>query len=86
MELERAKYMLKNYLRTRLFKVERFLLFLIEKDQAALLSEPEMTYAWTLSEQRKSHFSNSFLGKLPKKLDPFEGEAVDDKLITKPND
>ena len=86
MELERAKFMLKTYLRTRLFKVERYLLYLIEKDQAALLSEPEMAYAWTLSEQRKAHFQYSFLGKLPRQMNPFEGEAVDDKLITKPND
>ncbi len=32
MELERVKYMLKNYLRTRMFKIERQLLYLVEKD------------------------------------------------------
>ncbi len=56
MELERVKFMLKSYLRTRLFKIERFLLFIVEKDQASLLSESEMAYAWTLYESKKEHF------------------------------
>lgn len=56
MELERVKYMLKSYLRTRIFKIERYLLFLVEKDQASLLSEAEMQYAWSLYESKKSHF------------------------------
>jgi GINS complex subunit 4 len=88
MELERVKYTLKSYLRTRLFKIERFLLYLVEKDQAALLSEGEMAYAWTLYESKKAHFNQTFLAKLPSKLNPFEtpSETVDDKLITKPNE
>jgi GINS complex subunit 4 len=32
MELERVKFMLKSYLRTRLFKIERYLLYIVEKD------------------------------------------------------
>jgi hypothetical protein len=32
MELERVKYLLKSYLRTRLFKMEKHLLYLVEKD------------------------------------------------------
>jgi hypothetical protein len=46
MELERVKYMLKSYLRTRIFKIERHLLYLIEKDLASLMSEGEVEYAW----------------------------------------
>lgn len=42
MELERVKYMLKSFLRTRIFKIERNLLYLIEKDFAILMSEGEM--------------------------------------------
>jgi GINS complex subunit 4 len=74
MELERAKYLLKSYLRTRLFKIERYLLFLVEKDQASLLSENEVAYAWTLYEAKKGHFATAFLNKIPSKLSPFEAE------------
>lgn len=38
MEVERVKYLLKSYLRSRLVKIERFLFYLVEKDQAHLLS------------------------------------------------
>lgn len=85
--------MLKAYLRTRLFKVERHLLYLVEKDQAHLLSEGEMAYAWSIYEAKKEHFQNSFLVKIPSQVNPFakggdteEGEQVDDRLITKPNE
>ena len=49
--------MLKSYLRARLFKIERFLLYIVEKDQASLLSESEMQYAWSLYESKKEHFA-----------------------------
>jgi hypothetical protein len=32
MELERIKYLLKTYLRTRVIKIEKFLLLIVEKD------------------------------------------------------
>jgi GINS complex subunit 4 len=38
MELERVKYLVKAYLRARILKVEKHLLFIVEKDQANLLS------------------------------------------------
>ena len=41
MELERIKFTLKSYLRARLAKVERHLLYIVEKDQSALLSQAE---------------------------------------------
>ena len=85
MELERVKYLLKSYLRTRLFKIERYLLYLVEKDQASLLSEGEMAFAWSLYEGKKSHFSHVLLNKLPARLNPFESETLDDRLVTPPN-
>ena len=57
MELERVKYLLKNYLRTRLFKIEKFYIYLIEKDQAHLMHESEMNYVWKLYESKKNYFN-----------------------------
>lgn len=57
MEAERVKYMLKSYLRARLFKIERFILCIVEKDQTALLSDGEIAYAWALYESKKSLYS-----------------------------
>jgi len=38
MEVERVKYLLKSYLRCRIIKIEKFLIFIVEKDKANLLS------------------------------------------------
>jgi hypothetical protein len=46
MEIERAKFVLKSYLRARIAKIERHLLWIVEKDQSALLSSAEMTFAF----------------------------------------
>lgn len=80
MELERVKYMLKNYLRTRIFKIEKNLLYIIEKDLALLLSEEEMKYAWELYEARKKHFTQTLFAKIPSTLNPFDQEQLDDRM------
>lgn len=71
MEVERSRYMVKSYLRTRLFKIERQLMYLIEMDQANLLSEGEMQYAWSLYESKKDYFTQAFLSKIQNKHNPF---------------
>lgn len=45
-----------------------------------------MAYAWTLYESKKTHFGQVFLNKMPSRLNPFEGEQLDDRMITKPNE
>ena len=72
MEMERAKFVLKSYLRTRIAKIERHLLWLVEKDQSALLSAAETMFAFSLYENRKAHFAENFFSKIPKKLNFME--------------
>ena len=52
MELERVRFALKSYLRTRLSKIEKLLLYIVEKDCNELLSEAEMQFAFKLYESR----------------------------------
>ena len=56
MELERVKFIMKSYLRTRLTKIERHLVYIIEKDRSELLSEAEKIFAFNILESRKTHF------------------------------
>lgn len=56
MELERVKFVIKSYFRVRLAKIERHLVYLIEKDRSELLSESEKIFAFNLLESRKAHF------------------------------
>lgn len=77
MEVERIKYVLKAYLRARIIKIERHLLFIVEKDKASLLSPGEMEYAWTLYESKKEHFKTEFFDKISKKLNNMEEDIQD---------
>ena len=44
-----------------------------------------MQYTWTLYESKKEHFGQAFLNKIPSRLNPFESENLEDRMITKPN-
>ena len=74
MEMERIKYMLKAYLRARIVKIEKHLLYIVEKDKASLLSPAEMEYAWTLYDSKKEHFNSEFFDKISKKLNNMEDD------------
>ena len=54
MEYERVKYIFKSYLRIRLAKIERNLLYLVETDKASLMSNEEIEFAAALDEQRRT--------------------------------
>lgn len=80
MELERTKYMLKSYLRTRLLKIERHAIYIIEKDLAGLLSDGEMQYVWNLYENKKHYFQVSMFNKIPTSLNPFLKDQLEDRM------
>ena len=56
MELERIKFIFKSYLRTRLLKIEKSYLYIVEKDQSDLLSEAEQEYAFAIHQSREKHY------------------------------
>ena len=80
MELERVRFALKSYLRTRLAKIERHLLYIVEKDCSELLSEAEMQFAFKLYESRKDYFKQTFFEKIPAKLNCLEEEPIDNRI------
>jgi len=79
MELERVKFILKSYLRTRLFKIERHILFIVEKDQSGLLSPGEMQFAFALYESRKTHFNDNLFKHVPRKLNFMDADTIADE-------
>lgn len=50
MEVERVKFIMKSYLRARLAKIERHIVYIIEKDRSELLSESEKIFAFNILE------------------------------------
>ena len=80
MELERVKFVMKSYLRVRLAKIERNLVYIIEKDRSELLSEAEKLFAFNILEARKTHFQQSFFEKVPRELNVFEQDPVPERI------
>lgn len=81
MEVERVKYILKSYLRARIIKIEKHLLYIVEKDKANLLSKAEMDYTWEQYEMRKQHFNSEFFDKISKQLNIMsEDRDVPDQI------
>ena len=79
MEVERAKFVLKSYLRQRIAKIEKYLLWVVEKDQSALLSNAEMAFAFSLYESRKTHLQENLFDKIPKKLNFMAQDTLPDQ-------
>ena len=75
MEYERVKYIFKSYLRIRLAKIERNLLYLVETDKASLMSNEEIEFAAALDEQRRNQFNEAFGNRIPPLLNPFRDDS-----------
>ncbi|KAJ2963108.1 hypothetical protein NQZ79_g1820 [Umbelopsis isabellina] len=76
-EMERIKFIIRNYLRTRIYKIEKYTTYLLNRpDVRERLSDKEIEYAQRLvdfemsgpshyQELLEKHYTKSFLGSLP---------------------
>ncbi|KAF9290540.1 GINS complex subunit [Mortierella alpina] len=80
-ELERVKFVLRSYLRTRLAKIERFCQFILADPASKRnLSQGELMYAENYSKATRQHFQSSFLNSLPPSLQGQDDVVFDRKL------
>lgn len=70
-EIERLKYILKAYLRTRLFKIQKYYLYIIKEEKSDLLSQAEMKFAGKYFLYKRNHFKEWFLKNIPESLTDF---------------
>ena len=80
MELERIKYVLRCYLKLRLKKLQRYALFVIERDLMDRLSPQESTFISGYCDLIGDHLSKMFLCQLPEKLQSL----TDAQMIEQP--
>ncbi|KAJ1965043.1 GINS complex subunit [Dipsacomyces acuminosporus] len=87
MDVDRIKYLVRSYLRTRLNKIEKFARHYIE---AAMyqerMSQSELDYAKGFVELEDKHMRRSFLDQLPphlRRLDEGNGDGLE--MIPKPD-
>ncbi|KAL4210970.1 GINS complex, Sld5 component [Rhizopus microsporus] len=85
-EIERIKYLLRSYLRTRLFKIEKFSLHLLRQpDVREILSEPEYDYAQKYQELIEAHGYSAFLHQLPASQQRQDEETPEGSMVVQPN-
>ena len=80
MEVERVKFILASYLRARLQKIEKHLLYVVEKDLSGLLSQEEKNFAFSLYTARKNFFNQNLFDKIGKSLNCIDVESIDNRL------
>ncbi|KAI5788476.1 hypothetical protein EDC01DRAFT_168036 [Geopyxis carbonaria] len=78
-ELERVKYLVRAYLRIRMYKIDKFTLHIIDKEQPhlrALLSPSELRYLRQHLTLLNNHYHTSFLRTFPESLRRLDDGTV----------
>lgn len=70
LDLQRFKFILKDYFRIRLFKIERYLFYIIANDLTKLLSQSELEFTIELFKM-KANYLNEGAKKIPPMLNEF---------------
>ncbi|CAO3592006.1 unnamed protein product [Absidia cylindrospora] len=85
-ELERIRYLIKSYLRTRLFKIEKYTLELLRKSNITeIMSSQEIVYARRYQELIETHNHVSFLNHMPTTQHKQDEKTADLNMIVSAN-
>jgi len=91
-ELERAKYVLSNYLRLRLHKIQDYILYIcLDPKNERLLSKEEIEFAFKYYKAVQSHLEKNVINKLPANENfsvfrSYANEENSDIQVCKPNE
>jgi len=81
-EISRIKYVLRDYYRIRLFKIEKYHFHIkMDEDELAKLSNEEKKHCLRYSDICTKHYTNSFLKFIPNSVNSLKEDDID----TKPN-
>jgi GINS complex subunit 4 len=84
LDLERLVFVLKDYLRIRIAKIEKFLYFIIKNDLSGLLSSNEFEYAFNLFKLKRAYFNQILYKKIAPDLSEFKN-SISNKVVVSPN-
>ncbi|KAI4110953.1 MAG: hypothetical protein LQ339_000955 [Xanthoria mediterranea] len=85
-ELERFKYLVRSFLRTRMAKIDHYALYMLSNPtQTARLSACELQYANSHQTLLESHYRSSFLSQFPTSLQRLDDTAGGISMIEQPD-
>ena len=96
-DIQRIKFIIKDYLRIRLMKIEKYLFFLLKNNKIDILSQNEIKFAAELMDVKAAYFMQGlkkmnslvnnfyqFTDKNKSRVDKMQ--TISDAMITKPSD
>lgn len=78
--------MLRDYLRIRLAKIEKYLFHLIKNDLSALLSQSEFEFANNLFKLKRKYFGDNLYKKINSQLHDFGSSGINKDVVQGPPD
>lgn len=84
LDLERLLFVLKDYLRIRLIKIEKYLYFIIKNDMGSILSTDEFEYAFNLFKIKRAYFNQNLYKNIHSDLNEFK-DGISSKIIVSHN-
>lgn len=85
LDLDRIKFLVANYLRTRLFKIQNMAISIVYSGEEGMLSSQECEFLTKFYLLKTNHFKKSFLLKIPEEYRKIEEEKYSKTPITKVN-
>ncbi len=97
LDIQRIKFIIKDYLRIRLMKIEKYLFYLLKNNKIDILSQNEIKFAAELMDVKAAYFMQGlkkmnslvnnfyqFTDKNKSRVDKMQ--TISDAMITKPSD
>ena len=96
-DIQHIKYIIKDYLRIRLMKIEKYLFFLLKNNKIDILSQNEIKFAAELMDIKAAYFIQGLkkMNSLANNFFPFTDktktrvekmQTINDAMITKPDE
>jgi GINS complex subunit 4 len=88
LDLDRVKFLFKDYLRIRLMKIDKYLYYLVQYDPAGLLSEKEREFVMELRKIKINYFQQNFYNKISSSQNDFKNKDgnISDHVIVAPGE
>ncbi|XP_031737760.1 DNA replication complex GINS protein SLD5 isoform X2 [Cucumis sativus] len=88
MDLDRVQFLLRSYIRSRLQKIEKYMLYILKSDELfGRLSREEITFTDRCRHDMKKHFDESVLSKLPNNYQDILKQSItseEDDMVPEP--
>ncbi|CAK9319083.1 unnamed protein product [Citrullus colocynthis] len=88
MDLDRTQFLLRSYVRSRLQKIEKYMLYILKSDELfSRLSKEEITFTDRCRHDMKKHFDESVLSKLPNNYQDILRQSItseEDDMVPEP--